>query len=140
LRLAGERASLRPLHFTVVLICMLINVLDGFDLMSIAFTAPRIMNEWRVGAFESTIRRLKVLSAIRSAASKPACPSVASHAAGGHWWHSINALPTCKRHTAPCMAEVGAMMRTATKSLVAGAAVDPAAGNMPLRRSAATAS
>lgn len=48
MRLAGEQGRLRPLHFTVVLICMLINVLDGFDLMSIAFTATRIMSEWRV--------------------------------------------------------------------------------------------
>ena len=49
LRGKGEQVSLRPLHFTVVLICLLINILDGFDLMSIAFTATRIMGEWQLG-------------------------------------------------------------------------------------------
>jgi MFS family permease len=42
------RARLRPLHFLVLFLCTLINILDGFDLMSTAFTAVRIMRDWAV--------------------------------------------------------------------------------------------
>ncbi len=38
----------RPIHIIVLTLCMLINILDGFDLQAIAFTSTRIMAEWSV--------------------------------------------------------------------------------------------
>jgi benzoate transport len=40
--------AVRPLHWLVLLACTAINILDGFDLMSIAFTATHIMADWKV--------------------------------------------------------------------------------------------
>ncbi len=47
-RQPGAASAVRPLHLLVLLVCTVINILDGFDLMSIAFTATRIMADWRV--------------------------------------------------------------------------------------------
>lgn len=38
--------SVRSLQLTVLTLCLLINVLDGFDLQATAFTSTRIMAEW----------------------------------------------------------------------------------------------
>jgi len=43
----GSR-SLGSLQIIVLLLCLLINVLDGFDLQATAFTSTRIMAEWSV--------------------------------------------------------------------------------------------
>ena len=44
---AWPRRLLR-LQILVVLLCTMINMLDGYDLLAISFTAPRIAAEWRV--------------------------------------------------------------------------------------------
>ena len=37
---------MRPIHIIVLTLCLLITILDGFDLQAIAFTSTRIMAEW----------------------------------------------------------------------------------------------
>ena len=39
---------MRPIQAIVLVLCMLINILDGFDLQAIAFTSTRIMADWGV--------------------------------------------------------------------------------------------
>src|SRR6516162_548845 len=50
-------SGVRSLQILVVVLCMLINVLDGYDLQAAAFTTTRIMAEWGVapGALGFTI-------------------------------------------------------------------------------------
>jgi MFS transporter, AAHS family, vanillate permease len=43
--LANTRA---PVEYTVVAICMLITVIDGFDILSISFVAPAVAREWNL--------------------------------------------------------------------------------------------
>lgn len=45
LELPGVRA-VRSIQIIVLLLCLLINVLDGFDLQATVFTSTRIMTEW----------------------------------------------------------------------------------------------
>jgi benzoate transport len=45
LRAAG---SVRPIQIVVLTLCMLINLLDGYDLQVVSFTSTRIMAEWGV--------------------------------------------------------------------------------------------
>ncbi len=40
--------KMAPLQIRVVIICWILNTLDGFDLFVIAFAAPVIRNEWGV--------------------------------------------------------------------------------------------
>jgi hypothetical protein len=40
--------ELAPVQIYAVLICLIINVLDGFDLLAIAFTANEIAIEWEM--------------------------------------------------------------------------------------------
>jgi benzoate transport len=49
--------SVRPIQVVVLTLCMLINVLDGYDLQAAAFTSTRIMADWGVapGAMGLTI-------------------------------------------------------------------------------------
>ena len=35
-------------HWAAVIICMLLNALDGFDVLSISFAAPAISNDWQL--------------------------------------------------------------------------------------------
>ena len=37
-----------PIQLLVISLCSLINILDGFDVMAIAFTAPQIASEWNL--------------------------------------------------------------------------------------------
>ncbi len=39
---------MRPIHLVVLLLCLLVNILDGYDLQVAAFTSTRIMAEWSV--------------------------------------------------------------------------------------------
>src|SRR5215472_14605977 len=41
-------SGVRPLQVLVVTLCMLINILDGYDLQAAAVTSTRIMAEWGV--------------------------------------------------------------------------------------------
>lgn len=43
---SGAGRSVRPIQVIVLSLCLLINVLDGFDLQATAFTSTRIMAEW----------------------------------------------------------------------------------------------
>jgi benzoate transport len=47
LRVAG---SVRPIQVVVLTLCLLINLLDGYDLQVVSFTSTRIMAEWGVAA------------------------------------------------------------------------------------------
>ena len=40
--------GLAPIQIYAVIICLIINVLDGFDLLAIAFTANEIAIEWEM--------------------------------------------------------------------------------------------
>ncbi len=41
-------AGVHPTQLIVLLLCTLINMLDGYDLLAISFTAPQIAAEWQV--------------------------------------------------------------------------------------------
>jgi len=67
-RVAGARNSpalgaVRPIQILVLSLCLLINVLDGYDLQAAAFTSTRIMAEWGVatGAMGLTVFSVGVL-------------------------------------------------------------------------------
>src|SRR6185312_17535843 len=65
-RVPARRKSLlsaRPIQIVVLSLCMLINVLDGYDLQAAAFTSTSIMAEWGVatGAMGLTIFSVGVL-------------------------------------------------------------------------------
>jgi MFS family permease len=55
--------GVRPIQIVVLTLCMLINVLDGYDLQAAAFTSTRIMAEWGVapGAMGLTILSASLL-------------------------------------------------------------------------------
>jgi benzoate transport len=55
--------AVRPIQIVVLSLCMLINVLDGYDLQAAAFTSTSIMAEWGVatGAMGLTIFSVGVL-------------------------------------------------------------------------------
>ena len=36
------------LQITVITVCFALNMLDGFDVLAISFTAPSISNEWSI--------------------------------------------------------------------------------------------
>ena len=52
-----DSGSVRPIQIVVLTLCMLINILDGYDLQAAAFTSTRIMAEWGVapGAMGLTV-------------------------------------------------------------------------------------
>lgn len=39
-----------PIEYTIVAICLLITVIDGFDILSISFVAPAVAREWNLSA------------------------------------------------------------------------------------------
>ncbi|MGW0637412.1 MFS transporter [Nocardia salmonicida] len=41
-----ESAPMQPLQYAVVTICVLLNMLDGFDVLALAFSASHISDEW----------------------------------------------------------------------------------------------
>ncbi|GAB2657686.1 MFS transporter [Nocardia goodfellowii] len=41
-----ESAPMRPLQYAVVTVCVLLNMLDGFDVLALAFSASHISEEW----------------------------------------------------------------------------------------------
>lgn len=41
-----NRGRITTLQISVIFLCFLINMLDGFDVLSIAYTAPKIADEW----------------------------------------------------------------------------------------------
>lgn len=43
-----EHSAMRPFQITAVVICVLLNALDGFDVLSIGFAAPGIAEEWNI--------------------------------------------------------------------------------------------
>ena len=45
---AIDRSPIRPLQVAVIMICFTLNVLDGFDVVAIAFAAPAISNDWQM--------------------------------------------------------------------------------------------
>lgn len=59
----GAFGGVRPIQILVLSLCMLINVLDGYDLQAAAFTSTSIMAEWGVatGAMGLTIFSVGVL-------------------------------------------------------------------------------
>ncbi|MEC9340579.1 MAG: MFS transporter, partial [Pseudomonadota bacterium] len=42
----------RAIHLRVLLLCTLINLLDGFDILAISYTAPAISEAWNIGKME----------------------------------------------------------------------------------------
>ena len=47
-----EAAPIRAIHLRVLLLCTLINLLDGFDILAISYTAPAISGEWGISKLE----------------------------------------------------------------------------------------
>ena len=45
-RLMLQEGPMRAFQVAAVAICMTINMLDGFDILAIAFTGPLIAREW----------------------------------------------------------------------------------------------
>jgi MFS family permease len=43
-----ERGSMSRFQVAAILICTFINMMDGFDVLVIAFTAPAIATEWQL--------------------------------------------------------------------------------------------
>jgi MFS transporter, AAHS family, 4-hydroxybenzoate transporter len=43
-----DNGPITRLQYTVVLLCFTLNMLDGFDVLAISFTAPSISNEWSI--------------------------------------------------------------------------------------------
>ncbi|MGW0179954.1 MFS transporter [Nocardia sp. NPDC003345] len=41
-----DAAPMRPLQYAVVTVCVLLNMLDGFDVLALAFSASHISDEW----------------------------------------------------------------------------------------------
>ncbi|MGW5138163.1 MFS transporter [Nocardia beijingensis] len=41
-----EAAPMRPLQYAVVAVCVMLNMLDGFDVLALAFSASHISDEW----------------------------------------------------------------------------------------------
>ena len=41
-----KERSVAPIQIIAVVLCLFINILDGFDVLAIAFTANEISNEW----------------------------------------------------------------------------------------------
>ena len=47
-----NRGAMTPFQVTAVIICVVLNMLDGFDVLAMAFTAPRISAEWHLSGKE----------------------------------------------------------------------------------------
>jgi len=47
-RLVIDRSAMHPMQWIAVAICVLLNALDGFDVLAISFAAPGIAAEWHV--------------------------------------------------------------------------------------------
>ncbi len=47
-----ERGPMTRFQITAIMICMVINMIDGFDVLVIAFTAPSISAEWALSSTE----------------------------------------------------------------------------------------
>ena len=43
-----DRSPMRPLQITAVAICVLLNAVDGFDVLAISFASPGIASEWGI--------------------------------------------------------------------------------------------
>ena len=43
-----DEEPMRAMQITAVAICVLLNALDGFDVLSISFAAPGIASEWGI--------------------------------------------------------------------------------------------
>lgn len=41
-----EVSRMQPLQYAVIAVCVLLNMLDGFDVLALAFSAPHISDEW----------------------------------------------------------------------------------------------
>ncbi len=49
LQALDDRDTMTPQQIVVIAICWIINMLDGFDVLAIAYTAPSISKEWAIG-------------------------------------------------------------------------------------------
>jgi len=47
-RLMIDRADMRPMQIVAVILCIILNALDGFDVLAISFASPGIAAEWHV--------------------------------------------------------------------------------------------
>ena len=47
-RLMIDRAAMRPMQIVAVTLCVVLNALDGFDVLAISFASPGIAAEWHV--------------------------------------------------------------------------------------------
>ena len=47
-RLMIDRAAMRPMQIVAVALCVVLNALDGFDVLAISFASPGIAAEWHV--------------------------------------------------------------------------------------------
>ena len=43
-----EQAGMSRLQYRVIALCIAINLLDGFDILAMAYTAPAIGAEWQL--------------------------------------------------------------------------------------------
>ena len=43
-----DKGPMMPLQFIVIAACFVLNILDGFDVLAISFTAPSISEEWSI--------------------------------------------------------------------------------------------
>ena len=70
-----DKSALSPLQIRIILMCLLVAVLDGYDTQCIAFVAPNIASDWSLtrSAFASVFScrlirnhaRLAVFGAVR---------------------------------------------------------------------------
>ena len=44
-----DEGPIRRLQYAVIMVCFTLNMLDGFDVLAISFTAPSIAEEWIIG-------------------------------------------------------------------------------------------